>query len=58
MVQRVEVIIIEKGKILLVHRIKKGKEYYVVPSGGIEKGENIGQAAVREVKEETGLDVV
>jgi 8-oxo-dGTP pyrophosphatase MutT (NUDIX family) len=29
----------------------------VVPGGGIEEGESIGETGVREVKEETGLDV-
>jgi len=29
----------------------------MVPGGGIEAGENASQAAVREVREETGLDV-
>jgi len=58
MAQRIAVIMIKEGKILLVHRIKKSKEYYVIPGGGIEKDENIEQAAVREIKEETGLDIV
>jgi ADP-ribose pyrophosphatase YjhB (NUDIX family) len=30
----------------------------VVPGGGIEEGETIAETAVREVKEETGIDVV
>jgi inorganic pyrophosphatase len=46
------------GTILLIHRLKDGKEYYVVPGGGIEPSETETQAAVREAKEETGLDVI
>jgi inorganic pyrophosphatase len=46
------------GTILLIHRLKDGKEYYVVPGGGIEPDETGAQAAVREAKEETGLDVI
>lgn len=34
------IIIPKKKSILLIHRIKKGKEYYVLPGGKIEKGGN------------------
>lgn len=57
MSQRAVVVIINKDKILLIHRFKRGKEYYVLPGGRVEDGETIEQAAVREVKEETNLDV-
>ena len=57
MSQRAVVIIINKDRILLIHRFKKGKEYYVFPGGGIEDNETIEQAAIREAKEETNLDV-
>lgn len=54
-------ILIEDGKVLLIHRIKNVdglvKEYYVVPGGGIEEGENIEKATKRELKEETSIDV-
>ena len=54
-------LLIENGKLLLIHRIKKKdgvvKEYYVVPGGGIEDGENIEAATKRELKEEIGIDV-
>ena len=32
-------------------------EFYVIPGGGVEDGETLKQAVVREVFEETGLDV-
>ena len=54
---RAAVIIIDKDKILLLHRIKKGKEYYVIPGGTIEEGEKPEETAVREIKEETNLNV-
>lgn len=38
-----------------MHRFAKGKEYYVLPGGGVESGENVREAVVREVREETSL---
>jgi 8-oxo-dGTP pyrophosphatase MutT (NUDIX family) len=48
--------IVDKGKILLIHRFFQGREYYVIPGGGVEEGETLEEAAIREVKEETNLD--
>lgn len=56
--QRVAVIIIQSQKILLLYRYKNGRTYYVIPGGGIEPGESVEQAAIREVKEETNLDIL
>ena len=54
-------ILIEDNKILLMHRIKEKNgikdEYYVIPGGKVEDGETIKEAAIREVKEEIGIDV-
>jgi 8-oxo-dGTP pyrophosphatase MutT (NUDIX family) len=33
--------IVDKGKILLIHRFFQGREYYVIPGGGVEEGETI-----------------
>ena len=49
-------IIVKDGKIAMVHSLKY--DYYKFPGGGIEKGENHFQALIREVKEETGLEVI
>lgn len=46
------------AKILLMHRHKFDEEYYTLPGGTIEPGENPEQTAIREIKEETNLDVV
>ena len=47
-----------KDSILLVERGKQPlKGYWSLPGGVLELGEQLGTAIVREVKEETGLDV-
>jgi len=46
-----------EGKILLVKQSHEGKDIWMVPGGGIEEGENSKEAAVREVHEETGLEI-
>ncbi len=55
---RAAVFVLDKNKVLLFHRIKNGDEYYAVPGGGVEPRETPEAAAVRELKEETSLDVV
>jgi ADP-ribose pyrophosphatase YjhB (NUDIX family) len=51
----VNVAVIQDGKILLTRR--EDFETWVLPSGGVEDGESLAQAAIRETKEETGVDV-
>ena len=50
------VFIQQDGAILLVKQ-GYGKQYWSLPGGKMEPGESIDEAAIREVKEETGLDV-
>lgn len=45
----------EHGRILLIKR--RDNTLWALPGGGHDIGESIEQTAVREVKEETGLDV-
>ena len=45
----------EKGRLLLIHKIDNG--YWALPGGGMELGESIAAAAVRETLEETGVDI-
>ncbi len=42
--------------VLCRHETLKGKDVWSLPKGWVEKGEKVEQAALREVKEETGLD--
>jgi len=52
----VDIIILFKGKIILIER--KNKPFgWAIPGGFVDYGENFEDAAVREAKEETGLDV-
>jgi len=51
-------IVIQEDKILLVRYINSlGKSYLVGPGGGVFINEQTKQAVVREVQEETGLEV-
>ena len=45
-------------QILLVNHVKAGEyDFWVAPGGGVEGAETLADAAVREVKEESGLDI-
>jgi 8-oxo-dGTP pyrophosphatase MutT (NUDIX family) len=57
MADRASAIIISKRHILLIHRVRARRDFYVFPGGNIEEGETPEQACVREVLEETGLQV-
>ncbi len=54
---RTVAVVVNDGKVLIMHRIKNGKEYYNFPGGGVEEGETIEQAVLREAKEETSLEI-
>ncbi len=54
---RASAIIVKDRSVLLIHRIKKGEEYFVLPGGTWEEGESIEETAIRECLEETSLEV-
>ncbi|NDU75686.1 NUDIX domain-containing protein [Actinomadura sp. DSM 109109] len=45
----------DKGEILMIRRTDNGN--WALPGGAIDLGESVTQAAIRETKEETGIDV-
>ena len=47
----------DEQRLLLVRQRHDDKDIWMAPGGNIEEGENAADAAVREVKEETGLDI-
>lgn len=57
MIANSRVIIEKDSKLLLIHRFNNGREYYVIPGGHVEQGESAIEAAKREVKEETNLEI-
>lgn len=58
MAKAARAIIIENGKMLVMYRNKYGSEYFTLVGGRANKDETMEQALVREIKEETGLDVI
>jgi len=55
--KRATAIIIRNEKLLVFRRHKPGRDYYSLVGGGVELHESFEEACIREVKEETGLDV-
>ena len=52
---RSQALVCRDGKLLLVEHILFGRDFFNLPGGGIEAGETPEEAALRELKEETGV---
>jgi phosphatase NudJ len=50
------VVVEHEGRYLLIHEQKHGQDWYL-PAGGVEPGETLIDAAVRETQEEAGVRV-
>jgi 8-oxo-dGTP pyrophosphatase MutT (NUDIX family) len=54
---RAQVVLLRGDCVLLARHVRAEGPYWVLPGGSVEAGETPEDAAVREVREETGLDV-
>jgi len=50
------VVINERDGVLL--QLRRDTDTWAPPSGGVEPGETVAQCAIREVREETGIDIL
>jgi 8-oxo-dGTP diphosphatase len=53
---RVSAILRWRGRVLLCRHEKPGKEYWLLPGGGVDLGESLVDALHRELAEEIGID--
>jgi ADP-ribose pyrophosphatase YjhB (NUDIX family) len=54
---RAQVVLLRGDRILLARHHREDGDYWVLPGGSIEEGEVPEDAAVRETREETGLEI-
>jgi 8-oxo-dGTP diphosphatase len=53
---RVSAILSWQERVLLCRHEKPGKEYWLLPGGGVNSGESLADALHRELREEVGID--
>jgi len=52
------VVLNEKNQVFLAKRIDNPKNFWQMPQGGVDKGEEYYDAAIRELKEETSIKTI
>src|SRR5512146_2702230 len=55
---RVSAVLRWEGRVLLCRHEKPGREYWLLPGGGVNSGESLVEALRRELSEELGIDDV
>jgi 8-oxo-dGTP diphosphatase len=53
---RVSGLVVHEGRLLLVRQEKGPRTYWLLPGGGIHRGETLAQALTRELREECALE--
>jgi 8-oxo-dGTP diphosphatase len=56
-IDRARLAVIRNGRVAAIERFRAGQHYWVLPGGGVEEGETIAAAALREAAEELGVPV-
>ena len=54
---RAGIVLIKENRVALIERYRAGFHYYSFPGGGVDEGESVEQAAIREAMEELGIEV-